>query len=59
MNRMSDRAAEYAALEAEFQQVRPDHGTPDYDRYMDRLEDLWYSMTPEERKRAIGKGDGR
>jgi hypothetical protein len=56
---MPDRAAGYAVIEADFRQVRPDPGTPDHDRYMNRLEDLWYSMTPEERKRAIGKGDGR
>ena len=54
-----DRVARYLELEAELQRVRPDPGTPDYDRYMDRLEDLWYSMTPEERKRAVGKGDAR
>jgi len=51
---MTDRVRHYRDLEDDLQRVRPDPGTPEYLSYMDRLEDLWYSMTPDERREARG-----
>ena len=45
-----DRIARFRALEAEFWRHRPNHGTKAYYRYVDRLEDIWCSMTPREQK---------
>ena len=42
----------YLELEAELQRVRPDPGSDEYGSYLDRLEDLWYTMTPDERQRT-------
>ena len=47
-----DRVARYLELEAELQRVRPDPGSDEYGSYLDRLEDLWYTMTPDERQRT-------
>jgi len=51
---MIGRVRQYRELEDELRRVRPDPGTPEYLSYMDRLEDLWYSMTPDERREARG-----
>ncbi|NBR00776.1 MAG: hypothetical protein EBT97_10075 [Actinobacteria bacterium] len=58
---MTDRVRRYQELEAELRRVRPDPGTPEYLSNMDRLEDLWYSMTPDERRALegnVGHRDG-
>lgn len=52
MTASADRVTKYLELEAELQRVRPDPGTPEYESYLDRLEDIWYTMTPDERQRT-------